>query len=280
MLLRNNLVAVSVLALFASLAHAQSVPASATDDRPTLSYTGSKVTKPHLKKETSKEAAKDTAAKEVKYSAPHDGEITVSDRDFNRFVFPAGVTQLVFPAGAPLLGKPVYLSNNTQVLIQLQRGQDKPVQMVVETDGGQVYTLNLLPRPVDGIVQHVDGARDHVPAHSEVKADQASDAAPHGEDIELLKRVVQGDIPADFDSIKLPRPTRFDKFTVVPLAGWSDGTSRRVMVFSLVAVPGQTAVVAPPQFYRPGINAVLVDGDVVDANNSPNLYVVEETNDE
>jgi hypothetical protein len=52
------------------------------------------------------------------------------------------------------------------------------------------------------------------------------------------------------------------------------------MIFSLVSVPGQTAVVAPPQFYREGITAVMIDGDVVDSNSSPNLYVVEELHDE
>lgn len=268
----NKLIAGAVLSLLTSAVLAQAAP----DERPALSYTKAAVSKPALKS-----ASKDEA-KEVKFQAPRPGELTVSDRDFNRFIFPSSVTQLVFPAGAPLLGKPVYLSNNTQVLIQLQRGVDKPVQMVAETEGGQVHTLTLNPRPVDGATHRIDGARDRsagVSAKVGSKAD-AQGNAPRGEDIELLKRVVQGDIPPGFDSIKLPRPTRFDKFTVVPLAGWSDGSSRRVMVFSLVAVPGQTAVVAPPQFYRPGINAVLVDGDVVDANNSPNLYVVEETEDE
>jgi hypothetical protein len=48
------------------------------------------------------------------------------------------------------------------------------------------------------------------------------------------------------------------------------------MVFSLVAVTGQTAIVSPPQFYRTGITAALIDGDVVDATHSPTLYIVEE----
>jgi hypothetical protein len=47
-------------------------------------------------------------------------------------------------------------------------------------------------------------------------------------------------------------------------------------VFSLAAAPGQTAVVSPRQFYRPGVLAVTLDSDVVDANTSPSLYIVEE----
>lgn len=268
----NKFVTASVFMLVSSYALAQ-----ATDERPLLVSSPAAVAKPTLK------LAKTTdAAKEVKFSAPRPGEITVSDRDFNRFIFPTPVTQLVFPAGASLLGKPIYLSGNTQVLIQFKPGNDKSVQMVVEVEGGQVHTLTLNPRPVDGITQRVDGARERSVASAvrAQKTDAVGAPAPRGEDIELLKRIVQGDIPPGYDSIKLPRPTRFDKFTVVPLAGWSDGSARRVMVFSLVAVPGQTAVVSPPQFYRVGISAVLVDGDVVDANSSPNLYVVEETQDE
>lgn len=274
-MLPNKTIVATLLCAFAGCAAAQ---AATTDERPALQYASGAVAKPTLK---ASKAEKD-AGKEVKFQAPRAGELTVSDRDFNRFIFPTPVTQLVFPAGVSLLGKPVYLAGSTQVLIQFIRGVDKPVQMVVELEGGQVHTLTLNPRPVDGATHRVDGARERSASSTRAaKSDTApSSAAPRGEDIEMLKRVVQGEIPQGFDSIKLPKPTRFDKFTVVPLAGWSDGNSKRVMVFSLVAVPGQTAVVSPPQFYRAGINAVLVDGDVVDANNSPNLYVVEETQDE
>jgi hypothetical protein len=276
----NKFIALSVMLLVSSYSMAQSTEAAA-DDKPMLQASGAPIAKPSLRSAAS---SKTEASKEVKFAAPRPGELTVSDRDFNRFIFPAPVTQLVFPAGASLLGKPVYLSGNTQVLIQFKPGNDKSVQMVVEVEGGQVHTFTLNPRPVDGVTQRVDGARERntAAAARSAKADAAAPgaAAPRGEDIELLKRVVQGDIPAGFDSVKLPRPTRFDKFTVVPLAGWSDGSARRVMVFSLVSVPGQTAVVSPPQFYRAGISAVLLDGDVVDASSSPNLYVVEETQDE
>lgn len=273
-MMRKFMLMAGVVAIAAQPAYAQSASA---EDKPALQYTASTVAKPQVKK-----SSKGKPAAEIKFAAPRAGEVTVSDKDFNRFVFPAPVTQLVFAAGAPLLGAPVYLAGNTQVLIQMQRGADKSVQMVVELEGGQVHTLSLLPRPVAGVTHRVDGAREARAGGSAapLSAKSAGDTAPRGEDIELLKRVVQGDVPDGFDSIALPRPTRFDKFTVVPLAGWTDSMSRRVLVFSLVAVPGQTAVVAPPQFYRPGISAVLIDGDAVDANNSPTLYVVEEMQDE
>lgn len=218
--------------------------------------------------------------------APVAGAVTVSDYEFNTFAFPAAIKRILFPAGSPVVGKPIYLADNTQVMLQFTKGSDKPVQMVAELDSGAVVTVRLVPRAIAGITHAVNGARVRSTAAPAADANVVKGAgvdkmpAPKGEDIELLKVVAaHGEAPSGFDPISLPQPTRFDKFTVVPLSGWSDG-ARRVLIFSLVAANGQTAVVAPPQFYRPGITAVMVDGDVVDANTSPQLYVVEELQDE
>jgi hypothetical protein len=231
-----------------------------------------------VRKPAAKSASKDEG-ETLTFKAPLPGEVEVSDRDFNHFIFPSAIKQLVFPPNAAVVGKPVYLNDNTQALIEVQRGADKPIQMIVETESGRVTKLYLKPRPINGITYRVDGAREAGPAAqaNAVKAAAAAGASgsPHAEDIELLKRAVQGDIPSEFEPIALPRPTRFDRFTVVPLAGWSDG-ARRIMHFSLVAVPGKTAVVSDPQFYRPGISAVLLTGDHVDEAANPQLFVVEE----
>lgn len=222
-------------------------------------------------------SSKDREAESLTFKAPLPGEVEVSDRDYNHFIFPSAIKKLVFPPNAGIVGKPVYLNDNTQALIEVQRGSDKPIQMIVETESGRVTKLYLKPRPINGITYRADGAREAGPAAQAKAAAAAASASgsPHAEDIELLKRAVQGDIPSEFEPIALPRPTRFDRFTVVPLAGWSDG-ARRIMQFSLVAVPGKTAVVSDPQFYRPGISAVLLTGDHVDEEANPQLFVVEE----
>lgn len=215
--------------------------------------------------------------------APVPGAETVSDYEFNTFVFPAPIKRVHFPAGSPVLGSPIYLADNTQVMLQFSKGHDKPVQMVTELTNGQVVQLRVIPKAVPGVVHSVNGARirARAPAAGPVAtAESPVNAAPRGEDIELLKQLVSTkEAPAGFEPVSLPGLTRFDKFSVIPLAAWSNG-SRRLMVFSLVSVPGQTAVVAPPQFYRPGITAVMLDGDAVDEQNSPQLFVVEELNDE
>lgn len=239
------------------------------------------------KKSAHQSAEKAPEAEKVTFRAPLPGEVEVSDRDYNHFIFPSAIKTLVFPPNSAIVGKPVYLNDNTQALIEVQRGADKPIQMIVETETGRVTKLYLKPRPINGITYRVDGAREAGAAAQHAAAKTAAGSgsgsgpgAPHAEDIELLKRAVQGDIPSEFEAIALPRPTRFDRFTVVPLAGWSDG-SRRIMQFSLVAVPGKTAVVSDPQFYRAGISAVLLTGDHVDEGSNPQLFVVEEvSNDE
>ena len=247
--------------------------------------TAKKAAAPVKKADPVKKAAKSapSAEKKVSFSPASADESVVSDRDFNHFIFPGPIANgPIFPAGAPLQGKPVYLANNTQLLLQFKSGSDKPVQMVVELENGNVYKLHLKPRPVNGVTHRIDGARDPKKATATNKvAGEGGDAGgPRGEDIELLKLVVSSGAPAGYDPVPLSKTTRFDRFSVVPLAAWSDGMSKRVMVFNLVAHPGQTAVVAPPQFYRRGITAVMLDGDVVDANNSPSLFVVESLDDE
>jgi hypothetical protein len=296
----NNKLAVSLALVLASsgAAFAQQAPA----DRPTVSYQATEATPPAdavpaaapkkvvarkstAKKPTRKAATEKSEAskpeEKMTFPAPRPGEIEVSDRDFNHFIFGSQIKQLVFPPGAAVVGKPVYLAENTQALVEVQRGADKPIQMIVETESGPVTKLYLKPRPIDGITYTAPGARAAATAaQAASKPSAPTSGAPHAEDIELLKRAVQGDIPGEFEAIALPRPTRFDRFTVVPIAGWSDG-ARRIMQFSLVAVPGKTAVVSNPQFYRPGISAVLLTGDHVDEESNPQLFVVEEvSNDE
>lgn len=213
--------------------------------------------------------------------APVSGAVTVSDFELNTFVFPAPLKRVYFPAGSPVLGNPIYLADNTQVMLQFSRGHERPVQMIAELEDGQVVQLRVAPREVPGVVHSVNGARTRARSTGPIIAgDRPQSAAPRGEDIELLKVLVtHKEPPGGFETVTLPGLTRFDKFSVIPLAAWSNGL-KRVMVFSLVNVPGQTAVVAPPQFYRPGITAVMLDGDVVDEKNSPQLFVVEELNDE
>lgn len=213
----------------------------------------------------------------ISYSPTLPNQVQVSDRDFNQFIFPAPIVKgPIFPANSPLLGKPVYLAGNTQVLIQFEPGADQTFDMIVECNNGEVYKLYLKPRPINGITYYVDGGNSSGPSVQFADNEPAS-SAPRAAEVDLLKSVVMGVVPTGYDPINLPPLTRFDKFSVIPLSGWSNG-ALRVMEFNLVAAPGETAVVAAPQFYRNGITAVMLSGDVVDTTHSPTLYVVEKLN--
>jgi hypothetical protein len=223
-------------------------------------------------------------AKNTTIELPEPGVVTVSDYEFNTFVFKEPAKRFIFPAGSPVSGEPITLAEGTQVLLQFQKGARDPIQMIVELKSGQVVKLRVQPKAIPGVTFPVNGARLRDGAAAKPAGPLVSDgqqgATPRGADVDLLKKVTTtGQPPDGFDPVALPRPTKFDKFTVVPLAGWSDG-SKRILVFSLVAAKDQTAVVSPNQFYRDGITAVTLDGDTVDANTSPQLYVVEELSDE
>lgn len=202
-------------------------------------------------------------------------EITVSDRDWNHFIFSEKVVRgPYFPDAAPISAgsKPVWLAGNTQFLIQVQRGAGDKFQMVVETESGAVHKLYLKPAPVAGATHKVKGTGAN--AVSAGRPAQPAAEPGRGGDVELLRRIVQGDVPSDFEISKLPAPVRFDAFTAVPMIMW-DGGDRRVAVFNLVSTGGKSSVVAPPQFYRPGVSAVLIDGDTVAPGVSTTLYVME-----
>lgn len=227
------------------------------------------------------EAAKGSSADKTASAERQDlqGVTVVSDREFNTFVFNAPVKKVMFPSGSQVSGAPVYLPGNESIVIEFGKSTD-PIQMLVVMEDGSTRSMRVLPRPVKGVETRVDGARARKPVPREGGSAPMSSADARAADMDLLKRIVLSDVPSDFDSIELPKPVMFDKFRVVPMRGWTNHANKRVMVFALVANPGQTAVVAPPQFYRPGITAVMVDGDTVDEANSPLLYVVEETEDE
>jgi hypothetical protein len=202
-------------------------------------------------------------------------EVTVSDRDWNHFIFSEKVVRgPYFPDAAPIPAgsKPVWLAGNSQFLIQVQRGAGDKFQMVVETESGAVHKLYLKPAPVAGATHKVRGSPGS--AGSAGRPVQPAAEPGRGGDVELLRRIVQGDVPADFVISKLPIPVRFDAFTAVPMIMW-DGNDRRVAVFNLVSVGGKSSVVAPPQFYRPGVTAVLIDGDTVAPGVATTLYVME-----
>lgn len=203
------------------------------------------------------------------------GAVVVSTQGLNRFVFPAAIEKgPIFPADAPVLGAPVYLDGNQQVLVQFVPGADTPFEMIVELAGHQVESYLLMPRNVPGVTFHARGA--HPPRKSWTAGPVGEkEGSAHQAEITLLRSVVMGEVPDAFYPTRLPPAVRFDKFSLVPRATWSDGSGHRILIYTLQSAHGQAAVVAAPEFYHEGMTAISLSGEVVDATHSPLLYILE-----
>lgn len=207
-------------------------------------------------------------------------EIEVSDTDFNRFVFPSPATQVVSPVGPPIVSDPLYMDGNRQALIKFA-AYPTPIQMVFELEDGSVHEVFAKPAPIRGITRHVGGLdsrrRDAAAAvrQAETVQAQAESGFAGAADMALLEQFVLGNIPGNFEEwYELPPEVHFERFWAKPITVWTDGASTRVEAWRLIGRPGLAASIAPPQFYRPGVRAVLIEHDIVDGKTHPLMLVV------
>lgn len=223
-----------------------------------------------------------TAGKEPAPKAARPNEYEVSDTDYNRFVFPVPVTQIISPAGANLLSSPLYMAGNKHVLLRLAGSTNRPVQVVAELEDNTVQEFYLKPAPIRGVTREM-GIREYRTRQvrdAEV-AEVASAASPSAADMRLLEKFSMGQIPSEFeDEAVLPPEVHFERFWVKPIAVWTNGGNTRVEAWRLIGRPGLAATVAPPQFYRPGVRAVLLENDVVDGRTHPLLLLVTDNPEE
>ena len=62
---------------------------------------------------------------------------------------------------------------------------------------------------------------------------------------------------------------------MLPSVADTDRVVRQILVYTVVSVHGQAAVVAAPEFYHKGMTEISLSGEVVDATHSPLLYILE-----
>lgn len=206
-------------------------------------------------------------------------EFEVSDVDYNRFVFPAAVVQVISTAGSSAVGEPLYMSGNRQVLIRF-RAVPRPIQLVFELEDGAVHELYVTPAPIRGVTREV-GVADQQKDKLRTARAGASSLTDNSvgfqgaADIDLLEQFSMGRIPSAFeDADDFPPEVHFERFWAKPIAVWSDSAGTRVEAWRLIGRPGLAATVAPPQFYRPGVRSVLLENDIVDGRTHPLLLIV------
>lgn len=208
----------------------------------------------------------------------------VSVYDYNRLVFSEPAARIFVSDESSLVEPPEYLAGNTSALILFNKRQNKrPIQVLVNFKSGGSATLYVRPGEVPGAVIQVENKESGSTGKaSATKTAEVSDArAASGfasyrrAALNTLKGLVQGMVPEGYHPLPLPAPTVFDRYTVHPELAATDG-STAVYVFQLISAKGKSSVVAPNQFYRPGIEAVLIDGDRLDEANPRRVYLVED----
>ncbi|WP_018234309.1 TraK domain-containing protein [Thioalkalivibrio thiocyanodenitrificans] len=203
-----------------------------------------------------------------------EGVIDISDREYNRVVFPVPFTDIIFPANAPLKSDPVPLGGNRSILFEVHQGVRQTVQMVVQLEDGTVHTLRMRPAAIPGVEHRVAGASDR-PKTSAVDTSQSAMRSQSEEQrylLETFKRFVRGNRD-NFTRVETLPTVEFDSFYAEPLEAWSNGTDR-MLIYKLVS-KGPRVVVASPQFYRSGVRAVQLEGgDVVSRRASPKLFIL------
>jgi hypothetical protein len=276
--------------LSAKPAVASTSPVATTLDRPITIMPVTSVVKPVVVEQKPKKhvvKAKRTVLVKVVDAAPAKGKpdpyanitiTAVSNSELNRFVFASPVKQALFPADVPA-SKPLYVAGNKEVLISFGPGMPDVAQMIVELTNGKVATFYLHSQKGPGAIVRYEGARAGRAADASTASPSlGTSGSPGTQAVSLLAAVVRGEIPGGYEAVATPATVAFDKFTVVPVSAWSDQGSTTIYAFQLIAAKGQSAAVSAPEFFKPGVLAVDVEGDTVDDAHSPMVYIVETAN--
>ena len=215
--------------------------------------------------------AQEASSERTHKSAEFPDTVSVSSREYNRFVLPNPFYKIIFPPKSPVRGKPIPLAGNTSFLIQFKNKPGATVQMVVQMKNGAVRTARLKIEDIPGITYRFDGAVDRLLSSGNHKSDTVSRSFLVDTMKSFTSRI--GTIPEGFSVVSAPPTVLFETFTAKPIGAWSNGILR-VYAFKLIAEPDTETVIAPPQFYRKGVLAVETIGDVVSNKESPMLYLI------
>jgi len=186
--------------------------------------------------------------------------------------FSQPVVKAVLPPGAPVVGKPYFMSGDT-VLLLMFKPSKHPVQAVVQLEDGSTHILSLQP-------QRGADAQINVPNTGPQRSVSALPAVPPSRNpaagvVPVLSALVSGTVPQGWSPQSLDGVPKlsYDRLTATPVAAW-DGGSARVVQYQVTATGQQASVVDPSQFYLPGVEAALLDGSRIAPGRSGTLYLL------
>lgn len=210
--------------------------------------------------------------------------MVLSNTQLNVLRFPTKIKHVWFPANTPIVGQPVYFAGDHAVMLQFEPGMDQSVQVMIELANGAVMNENARLQAGPGATINMGDQSPAFEGGSSGSTQAAEPVAPNTTGmaaVRLLQAVVQGRIPSGFVTEALPAPTPFQEFTAQPVMVWMNSDQDlRIYAFELVSKSKQAITITPPEFYRPGVEAVLLTSNVVGAGQNSFLYIVEATHGE
>ena len=213
-------------------------------------------------------------------------EVMSSTSSYNRLVFPIPFEKIVIPNDAQLHEKPITLKDNLGVLIRPLEGA-RPIDVFIQLVDGKSFNLRLIPSAdPEGAVFRYEGATDAF-----VKPESA-DRAGDGWIADAFVLTLQGKEPLGFsNSTKELMPIKavirkdntgekhavkeLNQIDLKPLKKLV-GSGHVITVYRLYAK--QMVNIEPRDFYRDGVVAISIDGDVVGREHNPVMVVLEKSN--
>ena len=202
--------------------------------------------------------------------------LSVSDKDYNIFNFNKPVDQIIVGPNSPITAQPQFLAENKRVLLLFEKGNRSRAQLVVTFADGSVQTFYIRPAPIDGVSHDIYVEQENV----ESKTGNDSSPEAYNELVEyytnVFKHAVAGNKDLEnigFSESGVPVEVEYNLFKAVPRAKYSNGDIT-LLSYRLEAKKGLKARVAAPQFYTKGVRAVLLDGDIVDSENTVSVFII------
>lgn len=211
-------------------------------------------------------------AEESKPAAEGVETVQAATDAYNRIVLPEAYEQIVIPPDAPLADEPIPLDQHRGLLLRPREGAEKAIPVFVQLKSGESFTVRLKPDDeADPAVYRYRDAPD--------VSEQPSKARPDDQWIsETMIAAFEGERPDGFEATDPPAGGRLvlgngeGALELAPVEAWR-GSQHRLSVYRLSS--DRLVNVEPRDFYREGVVAVSVEGDVASTRHHPRLFVLE-----
>lgn len=206
-------------------------------------------------------------------------DMVASPFAYNRIVLPSAFHNVVIPPSAQLQERPMPLNDNRGLLIRPRAGA-ADIPLLVELDDGEVFTINIKTDNTkkSGQVFRYRNAPD--------KSTPPTNAYRAHDDFiaRVMSNAIEGDEPRDMGSVALGRSMAltidmsqtacrcYPELLLKSKASYR-GAGHYLNVYQLSS--DKLIEIDPRDFWREGVVAVTIQGDVAGPGSSPLLAILE-----